>query len=208
MKTTNVFKNAKWIIICKIAQSIFQLIIGMLSARYLGPSNYGLISYAASIVAFAMPLMKLGFDAILVYELVESPEKEGEIMGSALLMNVLSGIVCIFGVFAFSSLTNVGDREKIVVCILYSLSIFFAAVEMIQYWFQYKLLSKYSSVVMLLSYMLVSLYKVFLLVTGKSVYWFSISHAIEFGLIGAALAVLYFKKGGQRLSFSLQRANT
>ena len=206
MKEKQVLKNAKWIIVCKVFQSVLQLVIGMLTARYLGPSNYGLINYAASIVAFAMPLMKLGMDAILVYELVESPEKEGEIMGTSLLMNMVSGVLCILGVIAFSSVVNFGETETILICGLYSLSVFFAAVEMIQYWFQYKLLSKYSSLVMLASYAVVSAYRVFLLATAKSVYWFSVSHAVEFGLIGIALWVLYFRKGGQGFTFSKSRA--
>ena len=46
-----VFKNASWIIGCKVAQMIINLVVGMLTARYLGPSNYGVINYAASIVA-------------------------------------------------------------------------------------------------------------------------------------------------------------
>ena len=54
---------------------MIQLLIGMLSARYLGPSNYGLISYAASIVAFAVPVMQLGLHSTLVQEIVENPEK-------------------------------------------------------------------------------------------------------------------------------------
>lgn len=206
MKEKQVIKNAKWIIVCKIFQSVIQLIVGMLSARYLGPSNYGLINYAASIVAFAMPIMKLGLDAVLVYELVESPEKEGEIMGTSLCLNLVSSILCVFGVFGFSTAANWGDTETILICTLYSFSVFFAAVEMVQYWFQYKLLSKYSSVVMLVSYAFVSAYKIFLLVSGKSVYWFSLSHSIEFGLIGIMLSLLYFKKGGQKLSFSFFRA--
>ena len=61
-----VFKNAAWIIGCKIAQSLISLIIGLLTARYLGPSNYGIISYVASIVAFAVPIMQLGLNATLV----------------------------------------------------------------------------------------------------------------------------------------------
>ena len=79
MNYGKVFNNAKWIVICKIMQSLLQLAVGMLSARFLGPSNYGLIKYAASVVAFAMPLMKLGLDATLVHELVENPEKEGRL---------------------------------------------------------------------------------------------------------------------------------
>lgn len=206
MKAKQVFNNAKWIIICKIAQSILQLIVGMISARYLGPSNYGLISYAGSVVAFALPLMKLGFDAILVHELVENPEKEGEIMGTSLLLNLLSSVLCMGGVAAFASVANFGDAETITVCVLYSVSIFFAALEMIQYWFQYKLFSKYSSIIMLVAYVGVSAYKIFLLATQRSVYWFALSHSVEYGAIAILLFIFYFRKGGSAFSFSLARA--
>ena len=53
-------RNAAWIMICKVLQALVQLIVGMLSARYLGPSGYGLLSYAAALTAFAIPLMQLG----------------------------------------------------------------------------------------------------------------------------------------------------
>ena len=206
MNTKQVFHNAKWIIACKIVQSVMQLIIGMICARYLGPSNYGLISYAGSIVAFALPLMKLGLDAILVHELVESPEKEGEIMGTSMVLNVVSGLFCILGVSAFASIVNFGETETILVCILYSISVFFAALEMMQYWFQYKLLSKYSSIVMLIGYFFVSVYKIFLLVSAKSVYWFAISHSVEYGVVGFLLILLYCKKSQNKFSFSWYRA--
>lgn len=205
MKTKEVFNNAKWIIICKIVQSILQLIIGMISARYLGPSNYGLISYAGSIVAFAMPIMRLGLDAILVYQLVEEPEKEGEIMGTSFVLNTLMSILCIGGVAGFASIVNFGETETIIVCVLYSVSIIFAALELTQYWFQYKLLSKYSSVIMLVAYLVVSAYKIFLLATQKSIYWFALSHSVEYGAIALLLFVFYFKKGGSRLTFSSSR---
>lgn len=205
MNYGKVFSNAKWIVVCKIMQSLLQLVVGMLCARYLGPSNYGLINYAASIVAFAMPIMKLGFDATLVHELVENTQKEGEILGTSLTMNMLSGIACIGGVTAFASVANMGERETILVCVLYSLSIFFAAVEMIQYWFQYKLQSKYSSVVMLVAYVAVAAYRIFLLVTAKSVYWFALTHSVEFGIVGITLIIIYLKKGS-RFSFSFETA--
>lgn len=202
MQSKQVFNNAKWIIICKIAQSLIQLVVGMLCARYLGPSNYGLINYAASIVAFAIPLMRLGFDATLVRELVNHPDKEGEIMGTALVMNIVSALLCMGGVTAFASVANMGDKQVILVCALYSTMLFFGAVEMIQYWYQYKLMSKYSSIIMLCAYVVVSAYKIFLLVTAKSVYWFALSHSLDFGIIGISLVLLYFKKGENRLTFS------
>ena len=61
-----VAKNATWIIGCRIVQAVFALLINMLTARYLGPSSYGLITYASSLVAFVVPIMQLVFNAILV----------------------------------------------------------------------------------------------------------------------------------------------
>lgn len=208
MNFSKVFNNAKWIIICKIIQSVLQLVIGMLCARYLGPSNYGLINYAASIVAFAIPVMRLGFNATLVHELVESPEKEGEIMGTSLVMNMASGIFCMGCVSLFVSFANAGEQETILVCVLYSLSLFFAAIEMMQYWFQYKLQSKYSSVVMLAAYVIVSVYRIFLLVTSKNVYWFAVTHSIEYGIIGITLVFIYLRKYKRKFSFSAATAKS
>ncbi len=205
MNYIKVFNNAKWIVICKIAQSLLQLLIGMLSARFLGPSNYGLIKYAASIVAFAMPLMKLGLDATLVRELVENPEKEGEVVGTSLVMNLASSLACMGGVYAFASVMNAGETETVLVCVFYSISLVFAALEMTQYWFQYKLMSKQSSLIMLGVYCVVMLYKVFLLATSKSVYWFAFSNSVEYGLIAVSLLAVFIKNGG-RLSFSINRA--
>lgn len=208
MKSKQVFHNAKWIIVCKIAQSVIQLLIGMLSARYLGPSNYGLINYASSIVAFVLPIMKLGMDAVLVYELVSEPDKEGEIMGTSLCLNIVSSLICMAAVAVFASVMNPNAPETVLVCVLYSISVFFAALEMIQYWFQYKLLSKYSSAVMLAGYIVVSVYKVYLLASAKSVYWFAVSHAIEYGFIGVLLIGIYRKCGGRKLSFRFARAKS
>lgn len=206
MKTKHVFNNAKWIIVCKIAQSLLQFLVGIISARYLGPSNYGLINYAASVVAFALPIVKLGFDNTLVKELIDKPEKEGEILGTSLALNFFTSLVSMLGVFIFVSVANAGETVTILVCLLYSLMLLFFVLEMTQYWYQYKLLSKYSSVVMLIAYFCVSAYKIFLLMTEKSVYWFAVSHSIEYGIVGILLVLIYFKLGGQKFSFSKETA--
>ncbi len=206
MKSKQVFNNAKWIIVCKIAQSLLQFLVGIISARYLGPSNYGLINYAASVVSFVIPIVKLGFDATLVKELIDKPHKEGEILGTSFTLNFISSILSIFSVFLFASFANAGETATIIVCVLYSLMLLFTVLEMTQFWFQYKLLSKYSSVVMLISYFCVSAYKIFLLITEKSVYWFAVSHSIEYGLIGLLLIIIYFRLDGQKLSFSKSTA--
>lgn len=204
MIKNKVVKNASWIIACRIVQAVLSMVINMLTARYLGPSNYGIISYAASIVAFFVPVMQLGLGNVLVQETVQHPEEEGKIFGSAILISMCSSIACIVGVTSFVAVANAGETETIVTCALYSVLLFCQAVELIQYWYQAKYLSKYMSVTSLCAYVVVSAYKIFLLATQKSIYWFALSNAIDFLLIAIALLIIYKKLGGQRLAFSWQ----
>ena len=197
-----VFKNASWIIACKIVQSVLGFIISILTARYLGPSNFGLINYAASLVSFAAPLMQLGLNAVIVQFLVEEPENEGGIVGTTITMNVIASIFCIIGVISFSLIANANEKETIIVVALYSVMLFFQATEMVQYWFQAKFLSKYTSIVSLIAYCIVSAYKIFLLITDKSVFWFAVSYSIDYLIISILLLIIYNKKSCQKLSFS------
>lgn len=197
-----VIKNASWMIGCKIAQSVISLIIGMLTARYLGPSNYGLISYAASIAVFLLPLMQLGLSKTLVQEFIKRPDREGEVLGTALVFNVMSAVACMGGMYAFLSVANAGESTTILVGVLYSFSLLFQATEIVQYWFQAKLLSKYPSIASVISYTIVALYKVYLLVSGKSVIWFSVSSTLDYLLISVILLIVYKRMGNQKLKFS------
>lgn len=197
-----VVKNATWIIVCRIMQMIFSLIVTMLSARYLGPSGYGLISYAASVVTFFVPVMQLGMNSILVQEFVNYPEEEGKILGSAVFLNFLCAFACIIGIISFVSVANAGNTETLIVCALYSVLLIFQAFEIIQFWFQAKLLSKYTSIVSLIAYSIMSAYKIVLLITGQSIYMFAVSQALDYFVIAVCLLIIYHKKSDHRLSFS------
>lgn len=197
---TSIFKNAAWIITCKIIQSVINFVIGLLTARYLGPSNYGTLSYVMSVVAFAMPIMQLGLNQTLVKEFVKSPDQEGSILGTALVINIISSVFCMIGSVAFVAIANGNEKETILVCVLYSFSLLFQATEMTQYWFQSKLLSKYPSIASLCAYIVVALYKTYLLVTQKSVTLFALSNVLDYFLISLFLIVIYKKIGSQRLS--------
>lgn len=199
-------KNAAWIIGCRIIQSGLALVVTMLSARYLGPSGYGLINYAASLVAFFVPVMQLGLNSTLVREIISDPEQEGEILGTALAMTFVSAIACIVGIGAVAAFLNRGEPETVLVCVLYSILLVFQSLEMIQYWFQAKLLSKYTALTVLAAYVLVSAYRITLLITGADIYWYAVSQAIDFGIIAASLLVIYRKHSGKRLKVSAKRA--
>ncbi len=198
--------NASWIIGCKIVQSVLGLVISMLTARYLGPSQFGVINYAAAVVAFFAPIAKLGLNHVIVQEIVYSPDSEGDILGTSMGMSLLSSLFCIAGVVSFSAIANPGDSETTIVCALYSILMISQTMEFIQYWFQARLMSKYPSVVAVIVFVIISIYKAVLVFTQQSVYWFAVSNALDHLIIGVVLLFIYKKKCSHKLNFSFEWA--
>lgn len=201
-------KNASWLIASKIAQMLLGLVISMMSARYLGPANYGIINYAVSVMTFVSPFVTLGLNSTVVQELLSEPDNEGQILGTMLLTCTVTAIGGMAAAVAFALVFNAGQTETITVVALYSVILITQAWEMLQYWFQAKLLSKYYAAVSLISYVIVSAYKIYLLATQKSVYWFAVSYALDYLLIAVLLLFCYRKEHGQPLSFSFARLKT
>ena len=139
MNKKSVANNAFWIISIQVVKSLLGMIISMFTARFLGPSNFGLINYASAIVAFVAPIMYLGLNNILVQEVVNNPQKEGEVLGSSITLSGISAFLCMGGIFSFVSIVNRGEKETIIVCALYSILLLFQALELMVYWFQAKL---------------------------------------------------------------------
>ncbi len=197
-----VFKNASWIVFSKLIKAILTLIVTMIMARKLGPNNYGLINYAASLVSFIIPVMKLGIDSTLVHDIINHPHEEGKYVGTSIIANVISGLLCILGIIVFVLFANCGETETIIVCSLYSITLLFQAIEIVQYWFQAKLLSKYPSIAMLIAYIITSLVQILILLFGGNIYLFAISYSLEFLIISFMLLFLYKKDSPQKLDYS------
>lgn len=208
LKNNKIVKNAGWIIGCKLVKAVLTLLTTMMISRYLGVANYGLLSYAAGLVAFVAPIMRLGIDSVLVHSYVTEPDKEGEIMGTAMVMNLISAILCIIGVTSFAFFVNGSEQNTVLVCFLYSLMLLFQAMEMIYYWFHAKMLAKYSAIAMLVAYIFIAAVQGVMVLLGAGVYLFALSHSLDFLLIFAILLFVYKKKNQKSISFSMARAKS
>lgn len=201
-----IIENISWIIVCRIMQSVLSLIISMIAARYLGPGNFGLINYASSITAFILPIVRLGINSVMVQEIVNNPNDEGKILGTSMILGCISSVLGVIGCTAFVSIINKDETDTLIVCFLYSISLFFQMMEMIQYWYQAKLLSKYVAVTSLIARFIISAYRIYIIVVGKSIYWFAIVNALDYFIISVILIVIYKKKTANKLVFSLEYA--
>lgn len=197
-------KNAIWLIFGRVAQMILSLFVGVFSARYLGPSNYGLISYATAIVNFFMSFCTLGINSVIVKDLLDNPDEQGKILGSAILMRVISSFLSACTVIGISCFLDYGDWETVIVVALCSVSLIFHALDTINYWFQSQYKSKVSALAIFFAYVVTSIYKIVLLILKKSVFWFAFATSVDYIVLAIILFVVYKKNNGQKLSVSFK----
>lgn len=203
-----VVRNANWMVSEQIVQMLLSFVISMITTRYLGPSNYGIINYCAAYVAFFSSVCSLGLEGVLVKELVTNPDKEGEFVGTALIMRIAAGILSIISIMIILFIVDDGNRTVMLVGLLQSLVLWFKAFEVMDFWFQSKLKSKYVAIIKMASYLIVALYKVYILASAKSIEWFAFSTSLDFLIIAIFLIIIYPRNGGPSLSFKFSTAKT
>ncbi len=195
-------KNAGYLIAGKVIQMAFSFVIGLLTARYLGPSNYGLMNYAGAYTAFFAAICTLGINNVLVKEFIDHPGEEGKVIGTTLGMRAVSSILSSVLIIAISSVLDAGEPTTKLVVALASIGMVFNIAETFNYWFQSRLESKVTAAATLGAYLLSSAYKVYLLITGKSVAYFALVSSLDYLCLGIILFIQYRKHSGGKLRFS------
>lgn len=200
-------KNASWIIGEQIFQMVLSLVVGILSARYLGPSNYGSLNYTASFVSFFSAIATLGMEGVVIKKMIANPDKEGEYLGSCILYRFISSFLSSIAILIIIAILNPGDTTKLVLAALQTIQLIFQAFYILNAWFQRYLNSKYISMAKMVACVIVYSYKVYLLVTAKSIEWFAFSNSLSYIIIGIVLYLFYKKEKGQILKINFKAGN-
>lgn len=205
-KNNKVLRNSSWLVGERVFQMLVTLIIGSLTARYLGPSNYGVINYVASFISIFAVFAALGIDSILIRELVADPENEGTYVGTTLLLKMIAGLLCLIASNIFMMLYEKDSIIIVLVNFMQSISLVFKCYDVFDYYFQAHLSSKFSVITKSLASIIVAIWKVYLLVTKASVVFFGLSVTIEAGVCLLVLYLLYKKNNGPKLKFDKEVA--
>lgn len=201
-------KNASWLIGGKIAQMALSFFVSILTARYLGPGNYGTISYANAYVAFFTSLCTLGINSVIIKDFVEKPQEQGQTIGTALIMRSFSSFLSAITIMCIVNVVDHDESTIIMVTALCSISLLFQVFDTFNYWFQSHYESKVTSIATFIAYSATALYRIVLLVLHKDVEWFAFATSVDYIVLGIFLFLSYKKYNGPKLSFSLEKAKS
>ena len=200
--------NAGWLIGGKVFQMAISLVVGVITARYLGPSNYGLIGYGTAYVTFFSAFCTLGLNSVIIKDFVDHKDEQGEAIGSAIVMRLVSSVLSSLMIIGFVSIIDRNEPTTIAVVALCSVGTIFHVFETFNFWFQSQYKSKVTSIATLTAYIITSVYKIILLMIGKDVRWFAFSTSVDYIVVAVFLYVAYRKFHGAKLRFSIKKSKS
>lgn len=201
-RTQKFIKNSGWMVFSRVYQMIFSLIVGALTARYLGPNNYGVINYGLSYVNIFNTICSLGFEGVIVKRIINNPKEEGELLGTSILLRTLASIFSIISLILFFNFSN-SDTATIIVGTIQSISLIFNIYEILELWLQAKLMSKYATIARCIAVTCVGIWKVTMLTLNVSVEFFAFTTIIESVVTLLVLVISYMKLKGPKIKVKM-----
>lgn len=188
-------KNMSWL----AGERVLMVLVGsgasILVARYLGPDQFGILSYATSYVILFGFLSYLGLNAIVTKALVEQPERKGVILGTTFVLKE-AGAVLAYALVALVVWLRGAEWDVQVVVLVAGLSLLFDASSVIDLWFESQVRSRYAVVARSIATVVSAAAKVALIVAGAPVIAFAAVFAAKAAVQAAGLVTMYARSGG------------
>lgn len=202
------FANTSWMFVEQILRMVAGLLVGIWVARYLGPTQFGVFSYAIAFTALFGSIAKLGLDGIVVRELVRDPDRRDLYMGTAFWLKLVGSIAMLI-VMAFVVRLTSNDGITNIYIFIIGAGALFQSFEVVDFYFQSKVLSRFVSICKLTQLFISSLLKIYLVVAGADLIWFVLVSLIDQITLAISLfcAYRYQKIGSFYRHFDLATAN-
>ncbi len=184
------FKNTSWLFTEKILRIFIAFIVTVLVVRYLGPEQFGLLSYAISFYGLFSTISILGLEGISIRELVKHPESRDTILGSVFLLRLVGGLVTII-IIALILFISSEQIDTSILILIISTSAIFQSFSVTDYYFRAEVKAKYSVYVMMVSVLFTSTLKILLIILEAPLIYFAIVFSAEFFMAAAGFLLVY-----------------
>ncbi|DAB27287.1 MAG TPA: O-unit flippase [Sulfurimonas sp. UBA10385] len=183
------FKNSSWLMGEKILRMVVGLFVGIWVAKYLGPSQFGLFSYAQSFVGLFAAVATFGLDSIVVRELVKDEKSRDELIGTAFWLKLIGAVfVLVLLAFALSFISSDSYTNRLIFII--ASATIFQSFNVIDFYFQSKVLSRYIVFANFIALFISTILKIILILTKAPLEAFA--WVVLFDSIVLACGFIYF----------------
>ncbi len=188
------FANTGWMFLGQAFGLLMSFLVGAWVIRYLGPERYGIFSYALAFAGLFSFLASLGVDNILQRELVNTPEKRDQLMGTALVMKLVGGGIAFIVTVGTIFLIDSSNLVRFLV-LIQALALIIQAFGVISLFFQAQVQAKKNIQSQIMAGLISSALKVILILNGLGVIWLMLIYVLDSVWISLFLFRAYQRSG-------------
>lgn len=198
------FKNTSWLLGEKILRIIVALFIGVWVARYLGPHNFGILSYAQSFVAIFAAFSSLGLSSILDRDLVKYPDKTEVLLGTTFVLQTV-GSTALMGCLFISIYLNDNSELTNKIIVILGLLTFLGSFNVISTYFNSIVKSRLMVIPSVIGLAISALLKVALILNESPLMHFVYVLAFDILFLTLGKFYFYFKDGKSIFKWNFSR---
>lgn len=202
--------NIGWLFLDRVLRIAMGLFVGIWVARYLGPEQFGLLNYATAFVAMFGSIATLGLNGIVVRDLVKDPQASPVTLGTAFILQLLGGIVAFATIVTTVIWLRPEDTLTRTVVAIIACTLIFKSSDVIKYWYESQVASRYSVIVENSVLLLIAAVKVAMIFAQAPLIAFVWAVLAETALVCLGLFTMYVirERGLSDWSLRLDRAKS
>ena len=190
-----VLSNTGWLFLDKIFRMGVGLLVIVWMARYLGPEQYGLFSYACAFVVLFSSIANLGLDGIVIRNIVRDPSCAEGTLGTAFVLKLVGGVVALLLSVGSIILLRHGETLTYWLVGITAAGMIFQAFDTIDFWFQSQIQSKCVVYARNVAFILVTIIKIALILAKAPLIAFAWAGLAEIAIGSMGLVIVYQAKG-------------
>lgn len=189
-ETRKIASNTLWLLAGRIVRLGSVFLAVSWTARYLGPEDFGVYSYAIAFVLLFAELGTLGLGGIVTHDLVEDPLSDTTILGTAFALRLTGAVATIAILFVLANTFPLPDSRVRWLILLFAFGYLFRPADVVNAFYASRVEGKFSVIATVVaSGALVGL-TAYLVFSAAPLGWFVAARAAELAVAGITIIVI------------------
>jgi len=181
-------KSTTWYLFEKVIRILVTFFVGLWLARYLGPSQYGILGYAIALIATLSFFASWGVESIVIRYFITQPEEASDIASTYFYTRMFGAFLVPFIAYGCLHFAGMDSEVLVVITLILSLSVLCLSFDVADCYFQALGFSSRTSLIRAGSVIFGAFLKIALIILDVELWVFAFAITLESML----LAIIYF----------------
>jgi len=190
-----ILSNISWLFFDTLIRYAVGLFVSVWVARYLGPDDFGIFSYALAFIGLFGVIGSLGLRDIAIREIVKDQEETNKILGTSFVMMLIGNVFALCIALVVLNYIRPEDSTTFYLVLFIGSAFLLKPFGTIAFYFDSIVKSKYIVYANQFSYFSTSAFKIGLILLSANLLYFGLTPLFQTALMTIGLLVVYSKYG-------------